>query len=294
MTYSKTIMTTLAAGFIVVQAQAATIDFNGGGATSEWSVGTSWTGGVAPVAGDTARLQFGDNATVTSAVDAGNFSILQRNSATLAISANFKTVLAYDLGSSGNGDTTTTHTNGLLVGRTLRMGNDSSPDTYEARYTISGGTTRFTTAVTIAKNGIFEIDGTGGNIQFNNGGTSAVTLGDGTISYKLGAAGVSAITNLSSGGTFTIGSGSKLLIDASNYTGGISAIDLAVSFSNIVGTFTEGNISITGLDAGLSGDITYDTGSFALSIVPEPGTYTLLGGLFALIYVMLRRREAKA
>jgi hypothetical protein len=283
-------LTTLTVLLAVFQAQAATIDFNGGGATTEWNVGTSWSGGVAPVNGDTARLQFGDNATVTSTVNAGSFNILQRNSGTLAIGANFKTVLTYDLGTSGNGDTTTTHTDGLLVGRTLKIGNDSSTDIYEAKYTISGGTTRFTTAVTISKNGIFEIDGNGGNIQFNNASASAVTMGEGTISYKLGATGVSAITNLGSGGSFNIASGSKLVIDASNYTGGISDIDLVTSYTNIVGSFTESNISITGLEAGLSASITYDTGQVALSIIPEPGTYVMLGGLFALGFVMMRRR----
>lgn len=293
MTYSKFLTSSaLVAGLLgaAVAAQAVTTNWIYTGGVGEWSTASNWDNGV-PGSNDTAALVTStDHAQVTSAFDGGNMTIVIRNNATLAIAADFRTAFTMNLGISGVQDTSMTQTAGLLIGRTLNLGNDAEADDFDAKYSISGGTSRWTTAVNIGKNGILDIQGDGAAIQFNNGGASAVTLGQGVLSYTLGATGVSAIDNLSSGGTFTIGASSGLVIDASAYTGGQGTIELVKRYSTISGTFDESNISITGLAAGLSGDITYDTGSISLNIIPEPGSYALLGGLLALGYVMVRRR----
>ena len=285
-------MTTLVAGLAVVQAQALTSQWTYTGGVGEWSTASNWDANGVPGFNDLASLVSStDHAKVTSAFNGGTFTITMRNGATLDLSADFKTVGTLNLGISGVTSTTVTQTDGLMVGRTLNFGQDGEASTFDATYSISGGTARATTAVNIGKNGIFDIVGDGGTIQFNNGGASAVTMGAGTISYTLGATGVSAIDNLAAGGTFTIGASSGLQIDASAYTGGVGTIELVKRYSTIAGTFDAGNISITGLADGLSGDITYDTGSISLSIVPEPGTYALLAGLTGLVFVMVRRRR---
>ncbi len=272
----KTWIGVLAMGMVCVAGSVqggVTIDWWGGtGGTGEWSNPDNWSDGV-PTPTDLARLQFGDSPEVTIAFDSnGAFDILQRNTATLSISANFKTVGVWDLGTSGDGDTSVTQTDGLMVNRTLNIGNDAEADTFDAKYSISGGIARSTTAVTIGKNGILDIQGDGGTIQFNNGGASAVTMGNGTISYTLAATGVTAIDNLASGGSFTIGTGSMLQIDASSYTAGVGEIDLVTRYTAINGTFDESNVSITGLEEGLSGEIMYDTGRMYLNVRLPTGT----------------------
>ena len=47
------------------------------------------------------------------------------------------------------------------------------------------------------------------------------------------------------------------------------------------------------LTEGVDYTLDYTTGSnITLNVVPEPGTYALIGGMLALGYVMVRRRRA--
>ena len=68
-------------------------------------------------------------------------------------------------------------------------------------------------------------------IQFNNGGTSVVTLGEGMLSYTLAANGVSAVDNLASGGTLRIGSDEPAELHAAVSRHGL---ELAVCHSQLV------------------------------------------------------------
>ena len=116
-----------------------------------------------------------------------------------------------------------------------------------------------------------------------------MTLGDGMLSYTLAANGVSAIDNLASGGTFTIGANSGLEIDASAYTGGEGTIELVRRYTTISGTFDTNNVSITGLAEGLSGEITYDATGVYLNVIPEPATIGMVG-LVSIGTLFIRRR----
>jgi hypothetical protein len=87
----------------------------------------------------------------------------------------------------------------------------------------------------------------------------------------------------------TITSGATLSVVGSAVMGeGI--YDLVTYTGALSGAFTTG--TITGLAGGLSGSILSDGDSIYLNVVPEPGTYALIGGLLALSYVAMRRRQA--
>ena len=88
-----------------------------------------------------------------------------------------------------------------------------------------------------------------------------------------------------------IASGASLdVIGLSSLTAG--DYDLFAFSNTISGAFDVSDITITGLSGGLSGSILSDGDSVYLNVIPEPGTYALLGGLLALGHVMLRRRRA--
>ena len=64
-------------------------------------------------------------------------------------------------------------------------------------------------------------------------------------------------------------------------------------YGSVVGTAA--TLSVLGYDeADWSINYAYDIDGgdlgVAITVIPEPGTYALLGGLFALAYVMVRRR----
>lgn len=293
MTYSKFLTSSaLAAGLLgaAVSAQADTIQWINTEGVGEWSTAGNWNAGV-PGNGDIASLVSStDHAQVTSDVNNGTFGITMRNGATLAIGAALRTAGNWDLGVSGVNSTTVTQTAGLMVGRTVNLGNDAEADTFDAKYTISGGEYRVTTVTNIQKNGILEVVGNAASLV--NLGSFSMTQG--TLSLTLAADGVSLLRGIGGTKTFTIGESSSLLdIDALSYTAGVGQIQLAL-FDTITGSFAEENINISNLSAGLSANITYgavgDDTAMYLNVIPEPGTYALLGGLLALSYVMVRRR----
>lgn len=87
---------------------------------------------------------------------------------------------------------------------------------------------------------------------------------------------------------YELGSQSIILMDFSNGGTMTNATFQTASFNyiNIDEAVTLENLLITWSDAADSMTLTFD-----VSVVPEPGTYALLGGLLALGYVMLRRRR---
>jgi hypothetical protein len=274
-----------AAGLLgaAVSVQAATVIDWTNTLPSDWSTTSNWDLNRIPTAGDLVRLlDSTDHASVTTAFDSsGNFDILMRNGSSIDISANFKTVGTWAIGISGSSAVGVTQTAGTVIGRTLNLGAVNA-QFFDAKYSISGGAARFTTAVNINQNGVFDITGDAANLV--GSGALSLTSG-GKLSYKLAADDVSVIGV----SAFTIGSGALLSIDASSYTDGVGTLTLA-NFTSNIGTFDVGNIAITGLEVGLSGRVTYTGTTMYLAVIPESGSYALLGGLLALGTVMLRRR----
>jgi hypothetical protein len=254
----------------VLQAQAATLEWVNTGTVGEWSESGNWrsvevqgsTGGRT----DRVLLEHPtDHAEVTKAVESARLNIQMINGARLDVRANFQTVLSMDIGTAGASGGGVTQSGGLLIGRTLNLGASGQSPDFEAKYTLTGGVARFTTEVNIGKNGTFEIIGDAAEAQLH----APVCLTDGgTLSYTLAANGV---THIESEHALSIGTGARLSVDASSYAGGVRKIRLA-EFKSLSGTFDAGNISITGLADGLSGEVTYDRTNLFLNILPNNKT----------------------
>lgn len=257
---------------------------NWGGEASD---GTNLPGdfvGDIPGGGDTTNviMQAGGTSTTTVNADfapANWFDILiVRNGHTLNVQANFDLGtqgIPILLGQNGTGSTIN-HTAGTFSAGSLQVGGGS-----DGHYDLSGTGVLSVGAVTINNNSSFGISGTSASAS-----AASMSIDSGSsLDFTFGATGINAIT-LS--GQFNITSGALLSVDGSSYTGGFGTIDL-VTFGSIVGSFVDPtDIELTGFAAGSS--IGYDSDSMFITIVPEPGTFALLGGMLALSYVMLRRR----
>ena len=104
------------------------------------------------------------------------------------------------------------------------------------------------------------------------------------------------VMNISGSGTLTaatIGNSAGTMNFSESWTGFIKIADLdAASWKTMLATTLAGStfdgVAIT--EANFDDNFVV-TGS-TLTLVPEPGTYTLIGGMLALGYVMVRRRRA--
>lgn len=91
---------------------------------------------------------------------------------------------------------------------------------------------------------------------------------------------------------YTGGDATFVLVDTelfggtyANDGGGFGTIGTIVAPTGYTATFDQSKFDGDPVD-GFTGEITV-----TLAAVPEPGTYALLGGIFALSYVMVRRRS---
>lgn len=124
-----------------------------------------------------------------------------------------------------------------------------------------------------------------------------------TMDFVFDAAGISTFDSDS-----RLGFGdSTITIDASAYTGGAATFVLVdTDFFNGTYAYNGGGFATIGTIVAPTGyTATFDQSKFdgdpgdgftgeitvTLAVVPEPGTYALLGGIFALSYVMVRRRS---
>ncbi len=257
-----------------LQAQAA-ITWDGGGSDAEWSTAGNWSGGYVP--GDTAidiahLFQNSDDAVVTQDFASTNlFDLRMRNGASVTIGANFGQARRVTIGYFASTGCGITQTDGLVFVRDQLILGYVSAGTYDAKYSISGGILRMTTAtdtgLLIDQHGVFEVIGSSATINLNAAATDVSIVNGGTLAFELAAFDVSSVDV---GGTFSIGTGSLLTINAFGYTGGAGTITLA-NFASKSGSFDEANILITGLKEGLSANITYDATSMYLNLVGESG-----------------------
>jgi hypothetical protein len=158
---------------------------------------------------------------------------------------------------------------------------------------ISGGDHIFNERAVLNAGSIFRVTGSTSTIRMNQIGTA-----NGTFDFVFDTAGVSTITGDLGFSWFSI-TNASFTVDGSGYTGGAASFTLFDG--NASGnTPPSGNFTIAGLGAegvGWTLDITNSAPGGAndtiiLNVIPEPGTYALLGGLLALGHVMLRRRRA--
>ncbi len=255
--------------------------------TGDWDVGTNWSGGVKPGTGDLARIaQTGrSNSIVTldtsESVSRFIFGQGGLNSSLTVVS-----------GGSLTTSSTTDHRFGQTSAFTINLETGGAINVQNAKITSDAG-------------GIFNVNG--GDFDSKNysvGSGSAGTVNVNSASATMDVAGTSTFGAFSTisfdfngGGSvstwdtaaLTITSGATLNIAGASALGE-GTYDLLTYTSTLTGSFTTG--TIVGLAGGLSGSILSDGDSIYLNVIPEPGTYALLGGLFVLTYVMLRRREA--
>lgn len=255
--------------------------------TGDWDVDANWSGGEKPLSTDLARIAGTgrDNSVVT--LDTS------------------ETITRFILGQGGlNGSLTVVNGGSLTTTSTTdhRFGQTSA-------FTVNlenGGTINVQNAkITSDAGGIFNINGG----DFDSSAYSVGTGSAGTVNVNSATATID-VANTSAFGAFstlsfdfnggsavsiwntqglTITSGATINISGASALGQ-GTYDLLAYTGTLTGSFTTG--SIAGLGAGLSGSILSDGDGVYLNVIPEPGTYALLGGMFALAFVMLRRREA--
>ena len=223
--------------------QAAIYTYTSASGSANWSAGTNWAGGVAPVSGTTTSLVFTGSEAASAAVNSNNDS---------------GTFVLTDLTSSGTGPSTGTAPTYTILGNPLD-------------FTVAGGTSTLlvnsqgTVKPLVRINNNLIIDATQLTVSGNNSSTNFFVLG-GTVS----GTGMLAIRNgNNAGGTYFTGStaGSSYGLSPSNsYSGGFwfqqGTLNTGTTsaISDIVG--------MTGSNSmfGSAGPVIFGSGSFAASI----------------------------
>jgi len=277
-------------------ASAVTINWNGAGTDDNWNFGSNW-GGTVPGLNDTAFIR----------VTANPFQNAQvREVARLGIGLNDQ-VVNLSVGSAGGsltmGNTTTTqnnigqHTSGTssvtLQGGAWTANNPTGiggSGTGHTDFNVQAGALTLTSATigSGAGTAAFNIIGDAATQMQGNGWTFGA---NGTLSFDFDSTGVSQL-DLS----FLTADTATLAVDLTDYEGALGTITLVDANRDNAGQEFNSIFSTVNLTEGAYAGsfITQDlaTDLITITIIPEPGTYALLGGLLSLCCVMLRRRRA--
>lgn len=153
-------------------------------------------------------------------------------------------------------------------------------------FDISGGT--FADDGRLSVHGTFTITGGAATINLHQMSSAA---NSGTFEFAFDSDGVSTIASDS----WLDFSNASLSINKADYAGGAGDFVLVDAGNSLLnGGFGAGNISAVGFgEEGVGWNLTQDfvANTVTFTVLPEPGTYALLGGLLALGHVMLRRRR---
>ena len=258
----KTLLTLSAlAGLSFTAAQAAVIW--DGGATGSWNTTTNWNPDGLPGSADDVTIE---NAAVT--INEGNFDI--------------KSLSLIDSSLDG----IDSNTNGAVIrwvnGATvISVDKDSNLGTSNDFYDMRGVTLNFESG---AKADL-------GTWEFKNSSK---------IAFELDAGG---FTTIGGAGRLKTVHAANLYtweVDMAAYAGGagtITLLDFASELGSINMTsvlFDTGTLSILNAGTTYAGStLSWDEATLAvqLNVIPESGTYALIGGMLALGYVMVRRRR---
>lgn len=271
-----------------------------GNSGGNWNIGTNWTGGSVPDSGDAVFIRTAD--TVFQ-----NAQNREMGRLSLGISTNGGTTHLTPTLNVGefNGSLTT----GVGATNVNNWGQNSSGTT---TFNLKGGGFTATNFTQIgAGTGNMEVNVSAGafkladtNVGMAPGGTASLNvIGDdatlqlsrtnfgsgGTLSFEFGADGVSSVSM-----NYLIAAGATLLVDLTDYTGAAGTFTIVEANrdnagSGFISAFS--TVTITeGAYVGSSISQNLGTHEIVLTVVPEPGSIALLGGLFALFYVMARRR----
>jgi hypothetical protein len=277
-------------------ASAANINWNGGGTNDNWNFGSNW-GGTVPGLNDTAFIRVTSNPFQNAQV---------REVARLGIGIEDQVVNLF-VGSSGGsltmGNTTATqnsigqHTSGTssvtLQGGAWTANNVTvigGGGTGHTDFNVQAGALTLTSATIGSETGTaaFNIIGDAATQMQGNGWTIGA---NGTLSFDFDSTGVSQL-DLS----FLTADTATLAVDLTDYQGALGTITLVDANRDNTGQEFNSIFSTVNLTEGAYAGsfITQDlaTDLITITIIPEPGTYALLGGLLALSAVMLRRQRA--
>lgn len=167
---------------------------------------------------------------------------------------------------------------------------------------IGGNTTTLSGVVSgsgdLRKNGGGDLDLTGayalaGNLIID--GIGEVSLGDaGTFTFDIGASGVNNSIFQDTGVTNGFTADGTFIFDLTGAGTGVSDTWSIIGSKVLANTTFGANFEVSGFTetAGVwsNGSYEFSEATGALSVVPEPSTFALLGGLLALSWVMIRRR----
>ena len=242
------------AGLSFTAAQAAIVTWTDASGEN-WDTTANWDTGVAPVNGDSVVL------TERSVL---NYDFTVQIGQSITESGGSYWLGMANSGWSGGPAALTLATGGSINVSTLNArGNSDNTSGTAPTFIIESGATLTTTT------------GGGGTRGFNTtweAGASSVTTWN-SAHFDLGL--------------------NHLTVDLTSYTAGAGSLTL-VDYTTLGGTvFASVNVFDGSGTLALGTDYTldYTTGSnITLNVIPEPGTYALIGGLLALGYVMVRRR----
>ena len=275
-------------------ASAATINWSGGGADDNWNEGSNW-GGTVPDLNDTAFVRLTSNPFQNAQT---------REVARLGIGLEDQVVnlfVGLNGGSLTMGNTTATqnsigqHTSGTssvtLQGGAWTANNLTvigGGGTGHTDFNVQAGVLTLTAATIGSDDGTaaFNIIGDAATQVQGNGWTFG---GGGTLSFDFDSTGVSQLDL-----TYLNADTATLAVDLTDYEGALGTITIVDANRDNVGQELNSIFSTVNLTKGAYAGsfITQDlaTDLITVTIIPEPGTYALLGGLLSLSCVMLRRR----
>ncbi len=261
---TKTLLTLGAvAGLSFTTAQAGTNDFDGGdgGTGTDWHTASNWSLGYLP-------LSTGDkNYIIADAIYSTGTTTLNTGSGT-----------DWHIGKTGggtltmNGGTLTTNI-GVIIGQ---QGSGSLTINTGATYNNNG---KFFVGNSTNGNGTVNLDG--GTLAVDTTAANTVFGRDGATGLLNITAGTATFTDLL---TMTDGS----IVFSNDSSGSLSIV--GADFTYYSNLYTAGDLSRTGGTGAFATD--FNVSGTTLTVVPEPGTYALIGGMLALGYVMVRRRSA--
>ncbi len=297
----------LALTLLASSVSAAISTWDGTSADGNWDTAGNWDNGV-PGTSDQAIISNGDTVTKTGDLTLDNNSTvddgLQLTNGTLNVTGSFSNTIptytdnANMVSQLGVSDGSTTGT--LTVGGTYTLGYKSSGSTRYATLDIFEGSSltaadfigRNRSYGTVSQNGGWKLNVLGGSVAI----TDTFNFSDGSESGN--GRGIFTIGNLgtATGGTVNIATMSSDWTDLAGHY---------VLFNDSLGSLTFGKTNYANIadvqdlidndfirkDGGITGGFSIiDNGTSWTVAVPEPGTYALLAGCFALASVMIRRR----